>query len=185
MPGRVLLEAVYPTEQTESGLYLGNSLHDNRYPSLGFVVALHDNVSRPHSLAKDDLVLIRDEGRNTDTSTYYDVFSLTLRDHKERLKILVDSVVEPVVREHLAAHRRSPATYNRDICVQDVQDDQWYTFKCSDIEDLGFEELAHPTWKMEYLPTYMLNLNNGPGTPFLLHYIIDERNIIAILREID
>ena len=169
--GRVLLEAIQ--EATSELLILP---YDDRYSSIGWVVEVGPDVS----LRVNDLVVIRDEGHNTDQHTYYDVFAITLSDHKETVKIVVESDREIRFKEKMDAFTASPSE-DFMISVMDVESQGW-TFNASDVQDWGFEEFAHPTWKMEYLPTYMIDLNMGEGEPYKLHYIINEANILAVIR---
>jgi len=168
--GRVLLEAIQ--EVTSALLYLP---YDDRYTSIGWVVEAGLGIS----LAVNDLVVIKDEGHNTDQHTYYDAFTITLSDHKETVKIVVESDKEIPFKERMDAYRASPSN-DFMISVADVEEQGW-TFNASDVQDWGFEEFAHPTWKMEYIPTYMIELNMGEGEPYKLHYIIDESNILAVI----
>jgi len=173
-PGLVLLEAVQPT--TSSLLFLPGV--ETRYPNMGFVVEAGPSLT-DNSFAVNDLLLLKDEGRNTDFHTYYDAFAITLHDYKERVKIIVESDREPKFREVIAQYNASPSN-DFPISVEDVENQGW-TFNASDVEDFGFEEFAHPAWRMEYIPTYMIELNMGPGLPYKLHYIVDERKILGIV----
>ena len=168
--GRVLLEAIQ--EVTSELLILP---YDDRYSSLGWVVESGLDVS----LLVNDLVIIRDEGHNTDQHSYYDAFTITLSDHKETVKIVVESDREIRFKEKMDKFTASPSE-DFMISVMDVESQGW-TFNASDVRDWGFEEFAHPTWKMEYLPTYMIDLNMGEGEPYRLHYIINEANILGVI----
>lgn len=168
--GRVLLEAIH--EVTSELLFLP---YDDRYSSIGWVVESGPGVD----LLVNDLVVIRDEGHRTDEHSYYDAFTISLSDHKETVKIVVESDREIVFKEKMDAYHRSPSN-DFMISVMDVEEQGW-TFNASDVREWGFEEFAHPTWKMEYLPTYMIELSMGEGEPYKLHYIIDESNILAVI----
>ena len=150
-----------------------------RYPELGWVV--ESNILSP-DIKKNDLVLLQSHTKYTNR-TYYDVFSITLGDYKEKITILVDSVVETAFRTNVEAYRVNPSTDDRNICVQDVNTQEWITFAASDVLDWGFVDVAHPAYWLEYIPTYMIHLSQGEGKPLLLHYIVDRRNILAILKE--
>lgn len=150
-----------------------------RYPELGWVVEA--NILSPE-IERNDLVLLQSHTRYTNR-TYYDVFSITLGDYKEKITILVDSVVETAFRTNIEAYRVNPSTDDRNICVQDVNTQEWITFAASDVLDWGFVDVAHPAYWLEYIPTYMIHLSQGEGKPLLLHYIVDRRNILAILKE--
>jgi len=171
--GRVLLEAIQ--EVTSELLILP---YDDRYTSVGWVVEAGESP-KGYKLQVNDLVVIRDEGHNTDQHTYYDVFTITLSDHKETVKIVVESDREIRFKEKMDQFTASPSN-DFMISVMDVENQGW-TFNASDVQDWGFEEFAHPTWKMEYLPTYMIDLNMGEGESYKLHYIIDESNILAVI----
>jgi len=174
--GRVLLEAAWP-EQRGFIIIDPTILRGIRYPDLGWVV----ETNCREALRKNDLVLIRSHTNYTERS-YYDVFSVTIGDYKERLTILVDSEVEAVFKSQVEIYRANPSTHDRNVSVQDVESNEWYTFLTSDVIDFGFVELAHPAYSLEYIPTYMINLSQGVGEPLLLHYIIDYKNIIAIIK---
>jgi hypothetical protein len=168
--GRVLLEAI--PEMDSEHIILPSF---DRYSSIGWVVEAGPGVD----LIPNDLVIIRDEGHNTDQHTYYDAFTITLTDHKETVKLVVESDRELVFKEKMDRYTASPSM-DFMISVMDVEDQGW-TFNASDVREWGFEEFAHPTWKMEYLPTYMIELNMGEGNPYRLHYIIDESNILGVV----
>lgn len=168
--GRVLLEAI---PEMASDLIILPSF--DRYSSVAWVVEAGPGVD----LAINDLVIIRDEGHNTEEHSYYDAFTITLSDHKETVKIVVESDREQVFKERMARYTASPSN-DFMISVMDVEDQGW-TFNASDVREWGFEEFAHPTWKMEYLPTYMIELNMGEGNPYRLHYIINESNILGVV----
>lgn len=168
--GRVLLEAI---PEMDSEIIILPTF--NRYSSIGWVVEAGPGVD----LAINDLVIIRDEGHNTERHTYYDVFTITLTDHKETVKIVVDCDREIIFQEKMHKYNLSPSK-DFMISVMDVEDQGW-TFNASDVREWGFEEFAHPTWKMEYLPTYMIDLNMGEGEPYRLHYIIDHTNILGVV----
>ena len=176
---RVLLEAAI-SERTASGLIVDPALLGNiRYPELGWVVESNTNKVK---IAKNDLVLLKSHSSYADR-TYYDVFSITLGDYKEKVTILVDSVIEPTFKQNIEAFRVNPSTDDRNFSVQDVESGEWYTFAASDVLDWGYVDLATPSYWLEYVPTYMIWLSQGVGLPLLLHYIIDYRNILAILKE--
>lgn len=172
--GRVLLE----TAEAESSNLIWLPGVESRYPNMGFVVEAGRSL-RGYNLQVNDLVLIKDEGHHTDEHTYYDAFAITLRDHKEMVKIIVESDKEVRFKEKIDSYRASPSN-DFMISVMDVENQGW-TFNASDVQDWGFEEFAHPAWRMEYMPTFMIDLNMGPGKPYKLHYIIDEKQILSVL----
>lgn len=174
-PGRILLETVQPL--TSNLIWLPNV--ESRYPNMGFVVEAGQS-KKGFNLQVNDLILLKDEGHHTDTATYYDVFAINLHDFKEEVKIIVESDREPAFRERMNAFNASPSN-DFMISVKDVEEQGW-TFNASDVEDWGFEELAHKTWRAEYIPTFMIDLDMGVGNPYHLHYIVDERNILAIIQ---
>jgi len=178
-PGKVLLEAVFSPEKGKLLYYDPRSIV--RYPNLGFVVKV--GKTKETSLAPNQLVLLQDEGRNTDQHSYYNVFAVDIRDHKEKIKVLVDIEVEERFRQAVKRYRANPSTDDSFINIKDHITEDWIGFNASDVEDFGFEEIAHPNWRMEYIPTYMIHLSRGPETPLILHYIVDESKIMAILNK--
>lgn len=152
----------------------------SRYPPTGWVVQIGDGVTE--DLKPDDFVVLEDEGREVDR-TYYDIFHIKLRDNDGTVfDIKVDNDVEPVFREQMDAYWANPSDDDRVIAVQDVETGEGYRFNASDVLDFGYVDLAHPTYRLEYIPTHIINLWDEEDKKFRMHYLVDERKILAVIR---
>lgn len=171
--GKLLLEPVWP-EDTEGGIIIPVQFRP-RYSNLGIVRECNSS----YSLKPGALVLLDDEGRLIERS-YYDIFKVVLLDHQHSLEMLCDADVEPYFRETMDNYARSPSEYKHHrITLKDVNTDEVVEFSPPDVVDFGFEDLAHPTYRLEYIPTAMIELlDEGKSKLF---YIIDERRILSTL----
>jgi len=172
--GKLLAEAVWP-EKTDGGIIVPTEFQP-RYSNTAVVRKCNSS----YHLDPGTLLLLDDEGTLIERS-YYDVFKVVLRDHQHSLEMLCDSDVEPLFRETMAKYDAEPSAYRHyRITLKDVNTDEVVEFSPPDVVDFGYEDLAHPTYRLEYMPTAMLNL--WDGDKYKLFYIIDERRILAAVR---
>lgn len=180
--GRILLEAVFEESTVDS---FGREWaipfeYQNRYPNAGWYVRgapSHWNVER------DDLLILDDEGSEVDR-TYYDVFRLILEDERdgERYNLIINIDGLQAFEEIMKAYYKEPSVHKtRQISVKDVEGTAW-TFECQDVLDYGVDELAHPTYELEYIPTKMIELWISE-TEKRLHYLVDPKRILLILKD--
>lgn len=153
--------------------------HQKRYPSLGRVHSHYKDAL--HELVPGEFVVLEDEGIHIDR-TYYDVFQIVLDDLGKQLILTVDNDIEPLFRETIERYRSSPTSENRHISVKDVGTDEWWSFLCSDVLSYGYETLAHPTYDLESVPTFMIELMHGKKMK--LFYIVHISKIMTKLRRV-
>lgn len=168
LKGLALLQAI-TAEQTKSGLYIPIE-GELRYPTSAIVIRGGPDLIPGH------LAILEDEGRKVDRS-YYDVFKVWVGDFKENVEIIAQVEAEPIFSATVKSYRANPSSENKWITLKDVLTDEVIRFQCSDVKDWSFDDAAHPTYRLEYVHTQMLDL--WTGEKFELFYIIDERNILA------
>lgn len=181
--GRILLESIYeetifgPDGKVEFEI---PPEYQYRYPNTGWYVR-----GGPSSLGlqRDDLVVLEDEGRDVDRS-YYDVFRLILEDRTdgEKYNLIISADAYLPFREIMAKFYANPSTEkHRRISLKDVEGTPW-TFEAQDVLDFDIDELAHPTYTLEYIPTKMLYLWVSDSRQ-KLHYLVDYRRVLLVLKE--
>jgi len=170
LKGIALLKAV-DAAQMESGLWVP-VLGELRYPTSAIVVKGSPSLTPGH------LAILEDDGAQVERS-YYDVFKVRVRDFKEFLEIMAPIESEPIFVEAVRQYRANPSSENKWLALKDVVSDEIIKFQCSDVEDWSFDDAAYPTYRLEYVPTQMLDL--WTGEKFELFYLIDERNILATM----
>jgi hypothetical protein len=176
--GRVLLEAIAADRiftATGETIYLPDQ---GRYLPTARIV----RGGEKEGLRRGDMAILIDEGREVSRS-YFEVFKLILDDDGKHLEIIAKNEVEPVLKEYLEKYRKNPSTHDYQLSVECQQTGEWWSFLCSDVIIHTWDELAHPTYKLEYIPTYMIELFNPERRKFKLHYIAPISSILATLPE--
>jgi hypothetical protein len=178
--GKVVLEALYADTYDPLGKILVPEQFQRRYPHLARVIA----GGHEEGLQPGDMVILEDEGYDGDR-TYYDVFKLILSDGNMDLTIVVDNELEPALREKVTLYRRHRTSHDVKISVQDVNDDQWWTFNCSDVKDWTWDFQSNTPQRLEYIPAYMIEVMDPNSGRFKMIYIADLKIIMAKLGEED
>jgi hypothetical protein len=174
--GRVLLEAVRPERRfgpEGEALFLPEV---GRYPTVGRVY----RGGEEEGLKVGDLVVLQDEGQEM-PHTYYDVFKIVVGDFQGQTEIIADNEIEPLFRERVEAFRANPSTEDKRLSVKDVATGEQWSFLCSDVLTYGYEDLTTPTYRLEYIPTFMIDLYHEGK--FRLFYIAHLSNILMVIGE--
>jgi len=175
----VLAEAIYGPETTEGGLWIPPEARD-RYPNLGLVMALGPETKE--DILPGDLAIFNTETTDI-THTYMDYFAVHLRDGEEILTIYCSIDVEPIFSEQMRIFRENPSTEDRKITLKNIEDGLGYQFLASDVLDWTIAPLPiSGDYRLEYINTRMLYLLDEEDQ-IRRYYLIDEREILAILRE--